>query len=75
MNCTPGHIVLPGEFDMQRLCVQVESEDVVFALETIVENFGSEMAPFAVGPLSAPLAGLLASTGGPSQLLLMPALR
>jgi hypothetical protein len=29
--------------------VQVESEDVVFALETIVENFGGEMAPFAVG--------------------------
>ena len=29
--------------------MQVESEDVVFALETIVENFGSEMAPFAVG--------------------------
>ncbi|CAL5220954.1 g3058 [Coccomyxa viridis] len=28
---------------------EVESEDVVFALETIVENFGSEMAPFAVG--------------------------
>ena len=28
---------------------QVESEDVVFALETIVENFGGEMAPFAVG--------------------------
>ena len=32
------------------LCAsQVESEDVVFALETIVENFGGEMAPFAVG--------------------------
>lgn len=29
--------------------MQVESEDVVFALETIVENFGGEMAPFAVG--------------------------
>ena len=29
--------------------LQVESEDVVFALETIVENFGGEMAPFAVG--------------------------
>ena len=29
--------------------LQVESEDVVFALETIVENFGDEMAPFAVG--------------------------
>ena len=34
---------------MQTLWTQVESEDVVFALETIVENFGSEMAPFAVG--------------------------
>ena len=30
-------------------CVQVESEDVVFTLETIVEKFGEEMAPFAVG--------------------------
>ena len=29
--------------------MQVESEDVVFALETIVDNFGGEMAPFAVG--------------------------
>lgn len=28
---------------------QVESEDVVFTLETIVEKFGEEMAPFAVG--------------------------
>lgn len=28
---------------------QVESEDVVFTLETIVEKFGEEMAPYAVG--------------------------
>lgn len=33
----------------QHHVLQVESEDVVFALETIVENFGGEMAPFAVG--------------------------
>ena len=31
------------------VCSQVESEDVVFTLETIVEKFGEEMAPFAVG--------------------------
>ena len=36
--------------DIERMrALQVESEDVVFALETIVENFGGEMAPFAVG--------------------------
>jgi len=28
---------------------QVESEDLVFTLETIVEKFGEEMAPYAVG--------------------------
>ncbi|BDA47636.1 Importin-7 [Coccomyxa sp. Obi] len=31
------------------LMAEVESEDVVFTLETIVEKFGEEMAPFAVG--------------------------
>jgi hypothetical protein len=28
---------------------QVESEDLVFTLETIVEKFGEEIAPYAVG--------------------------
>ncbi|KAK9839718.1 hypothetical protein WJX81_008385 [Elliptochloris bilobata] len=31
------------------LMVEVESEDLVFTLETIVEKFGEEMAPYAVG--------------------------
>ena len=29
--------------------VQVDNEDLVFTLETIVEKFGEEMAPYAVG--------------------------
>ena len=28
---------------------QVENEDLVFTLETLVERFGEDMAPYAVG--------------------------
>ena len=28
---------------------EVENEDLVFTLETIVDKFGEEMAPFALG--------------------------
>lgn len=29
--------------------LQIENEDLVFTLETIVEKFGEDMAPYAVG--------------------------
>lgn len=29
--------------------LQVENEDLIFTLETLVERFDEEMAPFAVG--------------------------
>ena len=32
-----------------QLMDEVENEDLVFTLETIVEKFGEEIAPFAVG--------------------------
>lgn len=32
-------------------CVQVENEDLVFTLETMVEKFGDEIAPYAVSCL------------------------
>lgn len=28
---------------------EIENEDLVFTLETIVEKFGEEMAPYALG--------------------------
>lgn len=31
------------------LCMQVENEDLIFTLETLVERFDEEMAPYAVG--------------------------
>ena len=31
------------------LALQVENEDLVFTLETLVERFDEEMAPYAVG--------------------------
>jgi hypothetical protein len=43
-----------GYWSIQRRLIgvtgpQVESEDLVFTLETIVEKFGEEIAPYAVG--------------------------
>lgn len=32
-----------------KLMNEVENEDLVFTLETIVDKFGEEMAPFALG--------------------------
>ena len=29
--------------------MQVDNEDLIFTLETVVERFGEEMAPYAVG--------------------------
>ena len=31
------------------MCIQIESEDLLFTLETVVEKFGEEIAPYAVG--------------------------
>lgn len=31
------------------VCTQIESEDLLFTLETVVEKFGEEIAPYAVG--------------------------
>jgi hypothetical protein len=35
-------------------CAQVENEDLVFTLETMVEKFGDEIAPYAVSRLLRP---------------------
>lgn len=53
------HILqMDGEFlfQLQRACAdffklmnEVENEDLVFTLETVVEKFGEEMAPYALG--------------------------
>lgn len=40
-------ILRPSEFF--KLMNEVENEDLVFTLETIVDKFGEEMAPFAFG--------------------------
>lgn len=32
-----------------KLMNEVENEDLVFTLETIVDKFGEEMAPYAIG--------------------------
>lgn len=40
-------ILLPSEFF--KLMNEIENEDLVFTLETIVDKFGEEMAPFAFG--------------------------
>ena len=42
--------ILPQLLDeLFRLMNEVENEDLVFTLETIVEKFGEEIAPFALG--------------------------
>lgn len=38
---------IPAEFF--KLMNEVENEDLVFTLETIVDKFGEEMAPYALG--------------------------
>ena len=38
-----------GCAELFKLMNEVESEDLVFTLETIVDKFGEEMAPFAMG--------------------------
>lgn len=43
-NCC---ILFPSEFF--KLMNEVENEDLVFTLETIVDKFGEEMAPYALG--------------------------
>lgn len=40
-------ILLPSEFF--KLMNEVENEDLVSTLETIVDKFGEEMAPYAFG--------------------------
>lgn len=40
-------LFLPAEFF--KLMNEVENEDLVFTLETIVDKFGEEMAPYALG--------------------------
>lgn len=35
--------------ELFKLMNEVESEDLVFTLETIVDKFGEEMAPYAMG--------------------------
>ena len=35
--------------DFFKLMTEVESEDVVYTLETITERFGEDIAPFALG--------------------------
>ncbi|CAK9170620.1 unnamed protein product [Ilex paraguariensis] len=42
--------ILPGLLDeFFKLMHEVENEDLVFTLETIVDKFGEEMAPYALG--------------------------
>jgi hypothetical protein len=42
--------ILPQLLDeFFKLMNEVENEDLVFTLETIVDKFGEEMAPFALG--------------------------
>ena len=36
-------------FRLACVCIQIESEDLLFTLETVVEKFGEEIAPYAVG--------------------------
>lgn len=45
-NCL---VMYPSQRLQLLIAAQVESEDLVFTLETIVEKFGEEMAPYAVG--------------------------
>ena len=42
-----GFFLLISEFF--KLMNEVENEDLVFTLETIVDKFGEEMAPYALG--------------------------
>lgn len=44
------HIIFNAYFpDFFKLMNEVENEDLVFTLETIVDKFGEEMAPYALG--------------------------
>ena len=42
-------IAIPFPTEIFKLMNEVENEDLVFTLETIVDKFGEEMAPYALG--------------------------
>lgn len=57
-----GFPINPGLLLLMLLCLvlQVENEDLVFTLETMVEKFGDEIAPYAVSQwCHSPWTGLL----------------
>lgn len=50
VNDDMDYIIFNAYFpDFFKLMNEVENEDLVFTLETIVDKFGEEMAPYALG--------------------------